>query len=94
MAKFHTSQPSILATHSRRAGAYFTFLPILFSLSLSMSGLFRFIGAAAATTVHAQAFGSIGILVLILTSGFAILRRESASSCMLRVQLAPACLCA
>lgn len=41
-----------------------------------MSGLFRFIGSMAATPVHAQAFGSIGLLCLILTSGFAIIRSK------------------
>jgi hypothetical protein len=41
-----------------------------------MSGLFRFLGAVSATPVHAQAFGSLGILALIITSGFAIIRRE------------------
>lgn len=55
-------------------GAYFTYLLIMFSISLAMSGLFRFIGSAAATVVHSQAFGSIGLLTLILTSGFAIVR--------------------
>lgn len=114
------------------AGAYFTYLLIMFCTSLSMSGLFRFIGSIAATPVHdqvrrtpssacalvaqlrprlkaaahtvvgcsccwswhvhdrmcavlccaalccdmLQAFGSLGILALILTSGFAIIRRE------------------
>jgi len=36
------------------AGAYFTYLLIMFVTSLSMSGLFRFIGSIAATPVHAQ----------------------------------------
>lgn len=36
------------------AGAYFTYLLIMFCTSLSMSGLFLFIGAIAATPVHAQ----------------------------------------
>jgi hypothetical protein len=58
------------------AGAYFTYLLIMFMISLAMSALFRFIGAIAATPVHAQAFGSLGLLTLILTSGFAIIRSE------------------
>lgn len=57
-------------------GAYFTYLLVMFLLSLSMSGLFRALGSLSATTTHAQAYGSIGILILILTSGFAIIKRE------------------
>ncbi|WIA20601.1 hypothetical protein OEZ85_004985 [Tetradesmus obliquus] len=60
--------------YTRTAGAYFTYLLIMFMISLSMSALFRFIGSVAATPVHAQAFGSLGLLTLILTSGFAIIR--------------------
>jgi hypothetical protein len=66
-----------------RAGAYFTYLLIMFMISLSLSALFRFIGAMAATPVHAQAFGSLGLLTLILTSGFAIIRREYTSACFI-----------
>lgn len=40
--------------YSRDAGAYFTYLLLMFCTSLSMSGLFRFIGSIAATPVHAQ----------------------------------------
>lgn len=40
--------------YSRDAGASFTYLLMMFSTSLSMSGLFRFIGSIAATPVHAQ----------------------------------------
>lgn len=40
--------------YARDAGAYFTYLLIMFVTSLSMSGLFRFIGSIAATPVHAQ----------------------------------------
>lgn len=36
------------------AGAYFTYLLVMLVTSLSMSGLFRFIGSIAATSVHAQ----------------------------------------
>jgi hypothetical protein len=42
---------------SLHAGAYFTYLLLMFCTSLSMSGLFRFIGAVAATPVHAQVGG-------------------------------------
>ena len=56
--------------------SFFTFMLLLLCVSLALSGLFRFIGAAAASTVHAQAGGSIGLLVLILTSGFSIIRSE------------------
>lgn len=61
---------------SVNAGAYFTYLLVMFLLSLSMSALFRALGSISATTTHAQAYGSVGILILILTSGFAILRRK------------------
>eukprot|EP00878_Enallax_costatus_P044485 GHUV01053127.1.p3 GENE.GHUV01053127.1~~GHUV01053127.1.p3 ORF type:complete len:110 (+),score=17.59 GHUV01053127.1:442-771(+) len=47
-----------------------------------MSGLFRLMGSVAATPVHAQAFGSLCILILILTSGFAIIRRKCLSITM------------
>jgi len=58
------------------AGTYFTYLLIMVGISLAMSGLFRFIGAISASIVHAHGFASLGLLILILTSGFAILRSE------------------
>lgn len=48
----------------------------MFSVSLSMSALFRLVGAIAATPTHAQAYAATTILVLIITSGFAIIRSE------------------
>jgi hypothetical protein len=69
------------------AGAYFTYLLIMSLISLSMSALFRFIGSVSATPVHAQAFGSLGLLTLILTSGFAIIRRECKPACVLDCML-------
>lgn len=58
----------------REPGAYFTYLLIISCIGWCMSGLFRFIGAVAPTPTHAQAFGMLGILMLVLTSGFAIVR--------------------
>jgi hypothetical protein len=74
-----------------RAGAYFTYLLIMFMISLAMSALFRFIGAIAATPVHAQAFGSLGLLTLILTSGFAIIRSECSLAYMAYVSSLVGC---
>lgn len=54
--------------YSRDAGAYFTYLLIMFCTSLSMSGLFRFIGSIAATPVHAQVRTSTNVFATSLRS--------------------------
>lgn len=56
------------------AAAYFIYILLICCIGLDMSALFRFIGAAVPTQTHAQAFGSMGVLILVLTSGFAITR--------------------
>jgi hypothetical protein len=61
------------------AGPFFTYLLVMFLTTLDMSALFRFIGAVAASETHAQAYAATSILILIITSGFAIIRSEYVS---------------
>lgn len=65
------------------AGYYITYVLIMICVSLDMSALFRLIGATSPTPTHAQSFGALGILILVLTSGFAIVR----SKCILYSQV-------
>ena len=58
------------------AGEFFTYLLLMFCVLLCMSALFRLVGCIAATQVHAQGYAATTILILVITSGFAIVRSE------------------
>lgn len=56
------------------AGPFFTFVLILFSMASCTSALFRMIGDISPTMVIANAAGGALLLILIMSSGFTILR--------------------
>lgn len=56
------------------AGRFFTFFLISVGMSLNASALFRFIGCVAPDNVMANALGGVSIVILIITSGFVIVR--------------------
>ncbi|KAM0418796.1 hypothetical protein ACHAPT_012306 [Fusarium lateritium] len=56
----------------REAGVFFFFLLVSFTLTLTMSMLFRFIGSITKTIAQALAPASIILLALVLYTGFAI----------------------
>ncbi|GAX82873.1 hypothetical protein CEUSTIGMA_g10299.t1 [Chlamydomonas eustigma] len=53
---------------------FFTFFAICFSLSLVASGLFRFIACLSPDMVIGNALGGLAIVLLIVTSGFVIVK--------------------
>ncbi len=53
-----------------------TFLLVCFLANMAIGGLFRFLGAACPNLVIASSFGSLVLLLFIVTSGFTIVRTD------------------
>lgn len=58
------------------AGAFFTFLLILASASLCLSSLFRVLAVGLPSPTMMQAVAGTFLLILVMTSGFAIVRQS------------------
>lgn len=56
------------------AGYYFIFWTVCFSAILVLSGVFRLVACVTPSMVIGNSVGSLVLLVLIITSGFAIVR--------------------
>ena len=59
---------------TRTAGNFFIFLLVTWSVSNSLAGVFRLLAYATPNMVRANAFGSLILLLLLLTNGFTIIR--------------------
>ena len=60
-------------THLRRTpSAFFTFYLFSFVVTLTMSMLFRFIGACSRTLAQAMAPAAVSILALVIYTGFTV----------------------
>lgn len=59
------------------SGAFFTFYLILVANAICFSSIFRVVAHAAPDGVSSNAYGSLMLLLLLVMSGFAILRSES-----------------
>ncbi|KXZ50445.1 hypothetical protein GPECTOR_16g619 [Gonium pectorale] len=57
----------------RQPGYFFTFFLVMMSASMSVASVFRFLACVCPTMVIANAASGVSIVLLILTSGFAIL---------------------
>lgn len=60
----------------RGAAQFFTHYLLLVCTQLSLGSIFRLIAVASPDATMANAYAGITLLVLILTSGFSIIRRE------------------
>lgn len=58
---------------------FFVHYLVLASTQLSLSSVFRLVALLSPDMVKANSFGGLALLILILTSGFAIIRRKSHS---------------
>lgn len=63
------------------AAAFFNFWAVVAASNLCLSALFRLLAVLAPNPTLAAAYGGLALLVLILTSGFAIVRGACCACC-------------
>jgi ABC-type multidrug transport system permease subunit len=72
----------------RTAANFFIFALIMFIISLAMSAQFRLLAILAPDAVVANAYSSLLVLAMVITSGFVIARSESPAPAPLAARLA------